>query len=100
MLIIYRVVVRRGRDDVTTGIPKHCDTTKPKLNLQTSTTTPFSGMGYEFSPSPTMSIRGFDGPFPPPYATDPFCDFPIPQTPSANPAYVSWVEKLGIKQTV
>jgi hypothetical protein len=103
MLIIYRVVVRHSRDDATTGLLKHYDTTKPKLGLQINTTTPFSGMGYEFSSSPTMSIRGFDSPFPPPYATDPFSDFPIgiiPQTPSANPTYIPWVEKLGIKRTV
>jgi hypothetical protein len=110
MLIICRVV-RRGRGGMT-GLPKHYDmtklVTKPKLGLQIGTATPFSGMGYEFSASPTMSIRGFDSPFHtflPPYTadSDPFKDFPlgiVPQSPSANPAHMSWVEKLGIKRTV
>ena len=101
MLIIYRVV-RRGRS-TTTELPKHCDMTKPKLGLQINSAMPFSGMDYELSASPTMSIRGFDSPFhPPPYAADPFGDFPIgnvPQSPSAKPAHMSLVQKLGLKRT-
>jgi hypothetical protein len=102
MLVIYRVVLR-GRDAMT-GLPKHIDTNKPKL--QVSTSMPFAGMGYESSTSPTISIRGCDSPhssLPPPYAKDPSNDFPIgtfPQTPTAKPAHMWSVQKLSIKQEI
>ena len=98
MLVIYRVV-RRGQEAM------RGDMSKPKL--QVSTGMPFAGMGYELSASPTISIRGCDSPynpFPPPYAKDPFNDFPIVgtflQTPSAKPAHMWSVQKLGIKQEI
>lgn len=102
MLVIYRVV-RRGREGMT-ELPKHIDTSKPKL--QVSTGMPFAGGGYELSVSPTISIRGCDSPhssLPPPYAKDPSNDFPIrtfPQTPTAKPAHMWSVQKLGIKQEI
>ena len=97
MLVIYRVVLR-GREGMT-GLPKHIDMSKPKLQI--STGIPFTGMGYE---SPTISIRGCYSPqtsLPPPYAKDPSNDFPIRtflQTPIAKPAHMWSVQKLGIKQ--
>jgi hypothetical protein len=96
MLVIYRVV-RRGRVAMT--LPKHIDTSKPKL--QVSTGILFSGMGYESSVSPTISIRGCDSPhspLPPPYAKDPIGTFP--QTPTVKPAHMWSVQKLGIKQEI
>jgi len=102
MLVIYRVA-RRGRETMT-GLPKQNDMSKPKL--QVSTGMPFVGMGYELSASPTISIRGYDSPYnplPPPYAKDPFNDFPIgtfPQTPTAKPAHMWSVQKLGVKQEI
>lgn len=102
MLIIYRVV-RRSRG-TTTEMSKHHDMAKPKLGLQINTATPFSDTEYKFSAPPTMSTRGIVSPYyPPPYAADPFEDFPIgivPQSPSANPAHMSSVQKLGIKPSV
>lgn len=100
MLVIYRVV-RRGREAIT-GLPKQYDMSKPKLQVST----PFAGMGYELSASPTISIRGCDSPYsplPPPYAKDPFNDFPIGtflQTPTAKPVHMWSVQKLGIKQEI
>jgi hypothetical protein len=102
MLVIYRVV-RRGREAMA-GLPKYYDTSKPKLQVNTGM--PFAGMGYESSASPTISIRGCESaynPFPPPYAKDPFNDFPIgnfPQTPTAKPVHIWSVQKLGIKQEI
>jgi hypothetical protein len=97
MLVIYRVV--RRSQDAMTGLPKQHDMGKPKLQVST-------GMGYELSASPTISIRGCDSPYnplPPPYAKDPFNDFPIgtfPETPTAKPAHMWSVQKLGIKQEI
>ncbi len=104
MVVICRVV-RRGREPMT-GLPKHCDMRKPKLGLQINTATPFASMGYELSTTPIISIRRCDSPrhsLPPPYAKDPFNDFPTgtfpsPQTPTAKPAHMSPVQKLGVKQ--
>jgi len=101
MLIIYRVV-RRSREEMI-GLTKHNDTgmTKPK-RLRVNTAVSFAGTDYESSAPPTMSIRGCDSPSPPPYAKDP-SDFPIrtvPQTPTAKPAHISTVQKLGMKQDV
>jgi hypothetical protein len=102
MLIIYRVV--RRSQGTTAELSKHYDMVKPKLGLQINTTTPFSDTDYKFSAPPTMSTRGIDSPYhPPPYAAEPFGDFPIgivPQSPSANPAHMSSVQKLGIKRSV
>ena len=95
MLVIYRVMIRRGES--MTGPPKQYDMSKPSLQIST-------GMGHELSVSPTISIRGCDSPYnslPPPYAKDQSSDFPIgtfPQTPTANPAHMWSVQKLGIKQ--
>lgn len=100
MLVIYRVV-RRSRGAVT-GLPKHYDMSKLKLQLDTAI--PF-GMGYKSSAS-TISIRGCDSPyslFPPPYAKDPVNDFPIgtfPQMPTAKPVHMWSVQKLGTKQEI
>jgi hypothetical protein len=94
MLIIYRVV-RRARG-TGTELSKHYNMTKPKLALQINTA---ATMDCEFS-----ATRELDSPFyPPPYAADPFSDFPtgiVLQSPSANPAHMSSVQKLGIKRTV
>jgi hypothetical protein len=94
MLVIYRVV-RRGM----TGLPIQYDISKPKL--QVSTAIPFTGMGYELSGSPTISSGGCDSPYkplPPPYGKDPLETFP--QTPTAKPAHMSPVQKLGMKQEI
>jgi len=96
MLVIYRVVRRAGRESMTV-LPEQYDMSKPKLQVST-------GMGYGLSVSRSISIRGCDSPYnslPPPYAKDPFNDFPIgtfPQTPTARPAHMWPVQKLGIKQ--
>jgi len=100
MLVIHRVVLRRSREAMT-GLPNQFNTSKPKL--QVSTAMSFAGMGQELSASPTISIRGCDSPYsslPPPYAKYPFNDFAIgnfPQTPTAKPAHMSSVQKLGVK---
>lgn len=97
MLVIYRVV-RRGRESIT-GLPKHINMSKPELQ---DSGMPFTGTGYELSVSPTISIRGCDGPYnslPPPYAKD----FPIrtfPQSPTTKPAHMWSVQKLGIRQEI
>lgn len=96
MLVIYRVA-QRGREAMTV-LPKQRDMSKPKLQVSTAII-PFAGMGYGLSDSPTIgiSIRGCDSPYtplPPPY------DFPVgtfPQSPTAKPAHMSPVQKLGIK---
>lgn len=102
MLVIYRVV-RRGRE-TRTGLPKPYDMSKPELHVNTGM--PFIGEGYESPASVTISIRGCDSPYnplPPPYAKDPFSDFPITtslQTPTAKPAHMWPVQKLGMKQEI
>jgi hypothetical protein len=71
MLIIYRVVRRAGWESMTV-LPEPYDMSKPKMQVST-------GIGHELSVSPTVSIRGCDSPYnslPPPYAKDPFNDFP------------------------
>lgn len=93
MLVVYRVV-RRGREAVT-GLPRQYDIGKPKLQVSTAMHIP--GMGYKLSETPTI-IRGCDSPYnplPPPYAKDPIGT--LPQTPTAKPAHMSSVQKLGIK---
>jgi hypothetical protein len=108
MLIMYRVV--RGRAAMASGLPTHYDTknaTQPKLSIGTGAATTFSSMGCECPVSPIGSSRSDcpRHPFPPPYGTSPssFNESllgTIPQSPSVDPAYMSGVQKLGIKRPV
>jgi len=105
MLIMYRVV--RGRDAMASGLPRHHDVgvKQPKLSIRIGAATTFSSMDCECSVSPFRSSRGgLDCHyFPSPYATSLFNESligTIPQSPSADPAYISGVQKLGTKRPV
>ncbi|KAI0289625.1 hypothetical protein BC826DRAFT_1030495 [Russula brevipes] len=103
MLIIYCVL--RGRNAIAV-LPSHCDLTKATLSLRINTAFSSSGLGCEYSASPTRSIRGFDVPrypFLPPYAAGSSRDLTIavlPPSPSTDPAHVSGVQKLSTQRTL